>query len=263
MPRFVLRRLSLVLPSLFGLLVVTFLLIRVVPSDPRRRRWRARTRRRRRSPPSARSTASTGRSGSSSSSISSQVARLDFGDCAYSGRPVARDIAQRLPATLELTFCRAGARDDASAYRSASWRRLSTTRWPDYLLRVVTVGGIAVAAFWFAIMLQLLFAMDLEWLPLRGELAVGIGADPRASPASCCSTACWPAGCDIFAERCGTSCCRPSPSRSAASPPSPASRGRACSTRCRRTSCFYERAMGYRRAAGLDLRAAQLGDRRR
>ena len=29
--------------------------------------------------------------------------------------------------------------------------------------------GLAVAAFWLAIMLQLLFAMDLGWLPLRGE----------------------------------------------------------------------------------------------
>ena len=34
MLRFVLRRCLLVLPSLFGLLVITFLLIRVVPSDP-------------------------------------------------------------------------------------------------------------------------------------------------------------------------------------------------------------------------------------
>ena len=30
--------------------------------------------------------------------------------------------------------------------------------------------GIAVAAFWVAIMLQLLFSMQLGWLPLRGEL---------------------------------------------------------------------------------------------
>ncbi|HEY4044425.1 MAG TPA: ABC transporter permease, partial [Rhodopila sp.] len=34
MLRFVLRRCGLALPSLFGLLVVTFLLIRLVPSDP-------------------------------------------------------------------------------------------------------------------------------------------------------------------------------------------------------------------------------------
>ncbi len=32
--RFVLRRCALAVPSLFGLLVLTFLLIRLVPSDP-------------------------------------------------------------------------------------------------------------------------------------------------------------------------------------------------------------------------------------
>ena len=34
MAGFILRRCALALPSLFGLLVVTFLLIRAVPSDP-------------------------------------------------------------------------------------------------------------------------------------------------------------------------------------------------------------------------------------
>ena len=41
------------------------------------------------------------------------------------------------------------------------------------MLRVVSVTGVAVAAFWFAITLQLIFAMQLEWLPLRGELSSG------------------------------------------------------------------------------------------
>jgi ABC-type dipeptide/oligopeptide/nickel transport system permease component len=42
----------------------------------------------------------------------------------------------------------------------------------DHVVRVVTVGGLAVASFWFAIMLQLLFSMELEWLPLRGRIGV-------------------------------------------------------------------------------------------
>ena len=45
-------------------------------------------------------------------------------------------------------------------------------------MRVATVGGLAVASFWFAIMLQLLFSMELEWLPLRGRIGVNIGAPP-------------------------------------------------------------------------------------
>jgi len=47
---------------------------------------------------------------------------------------------------------------------------LNHNAWPDYLLRVFSVLGIALAAFWVAIMLQLLFSMQLGWLPLRGDL---------------------------------------------------------------------------------------------
>ena len=47
---------------------------------------------------------------------------------------------------------------------------LRYNQWPDFALRMLSVLGVAVAAFWVAIMLQLLFAMQLGWLPLRGEL---------------------------------------------------------------------------------------------
>ncbi len=173
---FVLRRALLVLPSLFGLLVVTFLLIRTVPADP------------------AVALAGDNATPAQIAEIRRQygldlplhvqfghylagVARLDFGTSQFSGRPVVQDIAQRLPATLELTF--------AALLLSAGLgiplgvlAAVNHNRWPDFLLRIVSVGGIAIAAFWLAIMLQLLFAMELGWLPLRGRLDVGLSA-PR------------------------------------------------------------------------------------
>ncbi len=176
MLRFVLRRCALVLPSLLGLLVVTFLLIHAVPSDP--------------------AVAMAG-----DAATPEQIARLrqqygldrplweqfgvyvgkvaafDFGESAFSHRPVAVDIVQRLPATLELTF--------ASLILSVLVgvplgvaAGLKHNTWPDYLLRVFSVLGVAVAAFWFAIMLQLLFAMNLGWLPLRGELTATMPRPP-------------------------------------------------------------------------------------
>ena len=103
MLRFVLRRLLLVIPSLVGLLVLTFFLIRVVPADP------------------AAALAGENATPAQIAEIRrqygfdqplyvqfavylGQVARLDFGESAYSRRPVALDIKQRLPATLELTI---------------------------------------------------------------------------------------------------------------------------------------------------------------
>lgn len=48
----------------------------------------------------------------------------------------------------------------------------------DHVIRLVTISGLAIASFWFAIILQLWFAMDLGWLPLGGR----IGADHSSPP---------------------------------------------------------------------------------
>jgi len=171
MTRFILRRLLLVLPSLFGLLVLTFVMLRVLPHDP--------------------SAALAGENASPAQIAAvrkaygfdepiwkqfviylQQVARADLGNSIISGRPVVADIALRLPATIELTLC-------ALAFATLVGIPLGTLAavWHnsafDHVVRITTVGGLAIAAFWFAIILQLVFSMSLDWLPLRGRLAVG------------------------------------------------------------------------------------------
>lgn len=42
--------------------------------------------------------------------------------------------------------------------------------WVDHWARVVSVSGVALPAFWLGLMLQLLLALDLGWLPLGGRL---------------------------------------------------------------------------------------------
>jgi peptide/nickel transport system permease protein len=173
---FLLRRALHAVPTLFGLLIVTFLLIRIVPADP------------------AAALAGDNATPQQIENIRhqygfdrpileqlvlyfGQVLRFNFGESQYSHRPVGMDIRQRLPATLELT---------AAALLIATGLGIPLgviagvyhNRWPDFLLRVISITGVAVAAFWFAIMLQLLFAMQLEWLPLRGRLGDGIVPPP-------------------------------------------------------------------------------------
>ncbi len=179
MARFVLRRCALVLPSLLGLLIITFLLIHAVPSDP------------------AAAMAGDAATPEQIARIRAQygldqpmwrqflvyigkVVHLDFGESAFSHRPVALDIFQRLPATLELTFCSL-ALSILLGVPLGVVSALNHNSWPDYLLRVFSVMGIAVAAFWFAIMLQLVFAMDLAWLPLRGDLSSTMTRPPRVT----------------------------------------------------------------------------------
>ncbi len=169
MLRFLARRVLLVLPVLFGLLVLTFVLVRIVPNDP--------------------SAALAGQNATPQQIAEirakygfdrplivqffvylKNVAQGDFGTSIQSGRPVGTDIAARLPATLELTFA-------ALAFGAALGVPLGVlaavrhNRLLDHVLRFFTVGGIAIASFWLAIMLQLLFAMQLDVLPLRGRLS--------------------------------------------------------------------------------------------
>lgn len=179
MTRFLLRRLLLALPALLGLLVLTFVLLRVVPSDP--------------------STALAGENATPEQIAAirkaygfdqplwrqfvvyvSQVLTGDFGNSIFTEQPVLGDITRRLPATVELVLAALLFATGvgiplgvlAAVYYNSSF---------DHAVRIVTVGGLAIAPFWFAIILQLVFAMDLDWLPLRGRIPVGMPPPPTVT----------------------------------------------------------------------------------
>jgi peptide/nickel transport system permease protein len=93
----------------------------------------------------------------------------EFGVSLYTQRPIVDDLFSRLPATLELTFVAVFLSAVigiplgviAAVYRNSPL---------DHALRLITVSGLAIAAFWLAILLQLLFAMELQWTPLQGRV---------------------------------------------------------------------------------------------
>ena len=104
------------------------------------------------------------------------VAQGDFGVSLYTQRPIADDLVSRLPATLELAF--------VSILLSALvgiplgvLAAVDRNSWLDHALRVFTVSGLAIAAFWLAILFQLLFAMEWGVTPLQGRID-GWGPDP-------------------------------------------------------------------------------------
>ncbi|MFN6998666.1 ABC transporter permease [Elioraea tepidiphila] len=100
----------------------------------------------------------------------------DMGRSIFTGRPVAEDLMSRLPATLELTLVTivvASLIGIPLGVVSA----LKRNSWLDHALRVVTIAGLAIASFWFAILLQLLFSMRLGITPLSGRIE-GWGPEP-------------------------------------------------------------------------------------
>ncbi len=179
MARYILRRLLLALPALFGLVILTFVLSRVIPGDP------------------AATLAGDGATPAQIAEIRAQygldrpiaeqalihvrqVLTGDFGRSIFSGRPVAEEIAQRLPATLELTFA-ALLLATLLGVPLGLLAALNHNGPIDHMVRLVSVGGLAVASFWLAIMLQLVFSMDLDVLPLRGRVDVATGLPPRTT----------------------------------------------------------------------------------
>jgi peptide/nickel transport system permease protein len=169
-----LRRLAWFVPTLLGLLAVTFVISRVIPADPV-----ALVAGETATPAQVEALRhQLGFDRSLPVQFVSYVGRLlraDMGTSLYTTRPIAEDLAARLPATIELTVVAMLVSIVAGiplGVVSALWRNSLL----DHAVRVMTVSGLAIASFWLGIMLQLLFAMRLGWTPLNGRIQ---GFPPR------------------------------------------------------------------------------------
>jgi peptide/nickel transport system permease protein len=109
------------------------------------------------------------------------VLRGDLGRSLVDRTPVIDQIKLRLPITLELTlgtFIIALLIALPAGIISAT-RRGSVA---DYSSTLLALGGLSIPSFWLAIMLILLFAVRLRWLPASGY--VPFSEDPRANLAA-------------------------------------------------------------------------------
>lgn len=95
------------------------------------------------------------------------IVTLDFGRSFLGGTPVAQLLAKALPATLSLAF--------ASLFISIVISiplgiKAATARgkWPDQLIRILSLVGLSFPNFWLATMLVLVFAIAVQWLPPSG-----------------------------------------------------------------------------------------------
>lgn len=96
----------------------------------------------------------------------------DFGVSFLSGRPVADEILDRLPATLVLavtslviSFGLAVPIGAISAIKQYSWT--------DHLVTLGSLFGVSMPVFWFGLMMILVFSVKLGWLPTSGMFTLG------------------------------------------------------------------------------------------
>lgn len=167
MKRLILTRLALLVPTLLGVLVVTFLLLYVAPGDP----VQAMVGERADPETLARLRAELRLDDPLHQQFGHYVQGVlsgDLGTSYITRRPILGDLLERFPATLRL----AGAAMLFAAITGISigiygaWRPGS---WAD---RVATFGaylGVSFPVYWVGLILILIFAVNLRWLPASGS----------------------------------------------------------------------------------------------
>jgi peptide/nickel transport system permease protein len=104
--------------------------------------------------------------------------RGDLGRSLFTRRPVAEQIISALPSTLALTSSAIGiALVVGMPLGIVSALRHRT--WIDSVSMVMSLLGVAMPVFWIAILLILIFSINLGWFPATG----GVGAGSMVLPA--------------------------------------------------------------------------------
>lgn len=164
---FLVRRLTQILPTILGLLVLIFLISRVMPGDPVRLAL---------GPEATRDQIETYRQRlgldrplpAQFGHYLAGLARGDFGESIRTYRDVRLDLLDFLPATVELVLAAlllavlAGVPLGvlAAVYKNS---------WVDTLTRLLAVPGVAMPRFWVGILLQVGLAYQLGLLPIVGR----------------------------------------------------------------------------------------------
>ncbi len=90
--------------------------------------------------------------------------RFDFGTSLWTGQPVVQELLIRLPLSLELAFLATG----VSVLIAIPLGMLAAARqdtWVDYVVRVISIGGLAIPSFWVGILVILFLVIYFGWGP--------------------------------------------------------------------------------------------------
>jgi peptide/nickel transport system permease protein len=114
------------------------------------------------------------------------AARFDFGNSMWTGQPITKEIGIRLELSLQLAVM-ATLVAMALAIPLGTLAALKQDSWIDYAVRIFSIGGLAVPSFWLGIVIILIFLIFFQWMPPL--TFTSFWTDPRANLAQLL----WPA----------------------------------------------------------------------
>jgi peptide/nickel transport system permease protein len=92
------------------------------------------------------------------------VVTLNLGISMWTERPVMEEISLRLELSLEVAIL-ATIIALLFAIPLGTTAALNRDTWIDYLMRIFTIGGISIPAFWFGMLIMLSLLAAFNWLP--------------------------------------------------------------------------------------------------
>ncbi|OGL05819.1 MAG: peptide ABC transporter permease [Candidatus Rokubacteria bacterium RIFCSPLOWO2_02_FULL_71_18] len=166
MYKYLLKRFLLMFPTLLGVAVVIFVLIRVIPGDVVELRM------------------SGDRGSASQQAIDEErvrfgldqpvwkqfatwvwgVVRLDFGTSMWTGAPIGEEIKLRFALSMQVAIM-ATTVAVLLAIPLGVVAALKQDTWVDYAVRIFSIAGLATPSFWLGIVFILLLLIVFKWLP--------------------------------------------------------------------------------------------------
>ena len=185
MLRYTIRRLIALIPVMFGVALLIFTILFFTPGDPadlilgnlaseeQKTAWRD----------------ANGLNSSYFAQFGTFIFNLvisgDLGTSFQSGRSVTDTIMQRLPTTFLLAVTTTAVASVVGILLGVVAAKYHNT-WIDMIVRVFGMAGISMPVFWFGLLLIILFAVQLRWLPVSGwygpkywilpTIALGLGS---------------------------------------------------------------------------------------
>ena len=166
MGRYILKRLLLMVPTLLGVAVLVFFMLRVAPGDIVELKYAGSGT----FAPEAALERERVQLGLDKPLLHQftlwmiGIARFDFGNSMWTGRPITEEIKTRLELSLQLALM-ATLVAIVIAVPFGTLAALKQDTWIDYAVRLFSIGGLAMPSFWLGIVMILAFLIIFQWLP--------------------------------------------------------------------------------------------------